>query len=310
MNKKMSTILKSVTKPGRYAGGEFGQIIKDKEKVKVVVIGIDTVGNDVINHMLQKDIASVKFVHINTGEKEFVSSKAAVWSAIDKTGRTEDKTACEDIIKDADMVFVTCNIDTENKIQVFSDVAQFCKHSENLTVGMLMIPCEVQQSIVNIMNENDDFKTCADTMFVVPLQDISESIEAFVFECVKGIVDSINEPALIGLDFADVRIIMKNKGFGCIGIGRAKGDDKGIEAVKEALVKFPLLKKSLSVAKYTMANIYGDMDLLEVNDAMVYLDEMTGTDNNIIFSAKYEEELIDEIVVVCITTGYKTLVFD
>lgn len=315
------------------------KLIDENSEVKTVVVGIGDVGNDVINCMLDEEIGAMKFVHINTKEKAVESGKTFVWTSIDKEVATEDKIECEEIIKDADMVFVICDMDSENKIQVFSDVAQFSKNQGILTIGMLaMSPdCKINNPLLQMrevlneeeerclvetencesstytgskmmitMNENSDWKKCVDTLFIVPLQDVSGNGKEFISQGIKNIVDAMNESSLIQLDFQDIITIMKDKGLACMGIGRAKGADKGIEAAKKAVEHSPLLKENLSDAKIIMVNIIGDVSLIETNDAISYIYELAGG-KDILFSMRYEETLVDEIIVACIATGNEIL---
>ena len=119
---------------------------------------------------------------------------------------------------------------------------------------------------------------------------------------VQGITDLINVPGLINLDFADVQTVMTDKGIAHIGIGKAKGDDKAIEAVKQA-VSSPLLETSIEGASHVIINISGDISLIEANEAASYVQELVGDDANIIFGAMYDENAQDEATITVIATG-------
>ena len=111
-------------------------------------------------------------------------------------------------------------------------------------------------------------------------------------QAVQGITDLINLPALINLDFADVQTVMKDKGIAHIGIGEAKGDDKALEAVKQA-VESPLLETTISGASHVIINISGDISLMDAKDAASYIRDLTGEEANIIFGAMYDAENTD-----------------
>ena len=118
----------------------------------------------------------------------------------------------------------------------------------------------------------------------------------------QGITDLINVPGLINLDFADVQTVMIDKGIAHIGIGHAKGDDKAVEAVKQA-VSSPLLETTIDGASHVIINISGDISLIEANEAATYVQELSGDDANIIFGAMYDENAQDECTITVIATG-------
>lgn len=121
-------------------------------------------------------------------------------------------------------------------------------------------------------------------------------------QAVSGITDLINLPALINLDFADVRTVMEDKGIAHIGIGQAKGDDKAIEAVKMA-VESPLLETTIEGATNIIINVSGDISLMDANDAASYVQELAGENANIIFGAMYDDTYADECSITVIATG-------
>ena len=121
-------------------------------------------------------------------------------------------------------------------------------------------------------------------------------------QAVQGITDLINLPALINLDFADVQTVMTDKGIAHIGIGEARGDDKAMEAVQQA-VSSPLLETTIKGATHVIINISGDISLMDANDAASYVQELTGEDTNIIFGAMYDDSVADYAKITVIATG-------
>ena len=121
-------------------------------------------------------------------------------------------------------------------------------------------------------------------------------------QAVQGITDLINLPALINLDFADVQTVMSDKGIAHIGIGQAKGDDKALEAVKQAVAS-PLLETTIEGASHVIINISGDISLMDANDAASYVQEMAGENANIIIGAMYDDTYADEASITVIATG-------
>ncbi len=119
---------------------------------------------------------------------------------------------------------------------------------------------------------------------------------------IQGITDLINVPSLINLDFADVQTVMLDKGIAHIGIGYGKGDDKALEAVKEA-VSSPLLETTIAGASHVIINISGDITLMDASDAAEYVQELAGEEANIIFGAMYDDTKTDEATITVIATG-------
>ena len=121
-------------------------------------------------------------------------------------------------------------------------------------------------------------------------------------QAVLAITDLINVPSLINLDFADVRTVMTDKGIAHIGIGYAKGEEKALEAVRAA-VESPLLETTIDGATHVIINISGDITLHNANEASEYVESLAGEDTFVIFGAKYDETMSDEISITVIATG-------
>ena len=121
-------------------------------------------------------------------------------------------------------------------------------------------------------------------------------------QAVQGITDLINLPALINLDFADVQTVMTDKGIAHIGIGTARGDDKALEAVKQAITS-PLLETTIAGASHVIINVSGDISLIDANEAASYVQEQVGEDANVIFGAMYDSTNSDEVSITVIATG-------
>jgi len=158
-------------------------------------------------------------------------------------------------------------------------------------------------------------KESVDTLIVIPndklleivdrkttMPDALKKADEVLQQAVQGITDLINVPGLINLDFADVQTVMIDKGIAHIGIGKAKGDEKAIEAVKQA-VSSPLLETTIEGASHVIINISGDISLIEANDAASFVQELAGDDANIIFGAMYDESVQDEATITVIATG-------
>lgn len=134
------------------------------------------------------------------------------------------------------------------------------------------------------------------------MPDALKKADEVLQQAVQGITDLINVPGLINLDFADVRTVMADKGIAHIGIGKAKGDDKAVEAVKMAVTS-PLLETTIEGASHVIINVSGDIGLMEANEAASFVEEMAGSEANIIFGAMFDDSRQDEATITIIATG-------
>ena len=161
----------------------------------------------------------------------------------------------------------------------------------------------------------ENLKKNVDTLIVIPndklleivdrrtsMPDALKKADEVLQQAVQGITDLINLPALINLDFADVQTVMTDKGIAHIGIGEARGDDKAMEAVQQAVAS-PLLETTIKGATHVIINISGDISLMDANDAASYVQELTGEDANIIFGAMYDDTVADYCRITVIATG-------
>ena len=186
-----------------------------------------------------------------------------------------------------------------------------------LTVGVVTKPFrfEAKTRMSNALEGIENLKNSVDTLIVIPndrlleivdrrttMPDALKKADEVLQQAVQGITDLINVPGLINLDFADVQTVMIDKGIAHIGIGKAKGDDKAIEAVKQA-VSSPLLETTIEGASHVIINISGDISLIEANEAASYVQELSGDEANIIFGAMYDENAQDEATITVIATG-------
>lgn len=186
-----------------------------------------------------------------------------------------------------------------------------------LTVGVVTKPFrfEAKTRMNNALAGIERLKSSVDTLIVIPndklleivdrrttMPDALKKADEVLQQAVQGITDLINVPGLINLDFADVQTVMTDKGIAHIGIGKAKGDEKALEAVKQA-VSSPLLETTIEGASHVIINVSGDISLIEANEAAGYVQELAGDDANIIFGAMYDETAQDEVTITVIATG-------
>ena len=301
--------------------------------VRIIVVGVGGAGNNAVKRMVEEGIGGVEFIGVNTDKQALDLCKAPTLLAIgEKTtggkgaganpevGMKSAEESAEDIsaaIKGADMVFVTCGMGGGTGTGAAPVVARIAKEQGILTVGIVTKPFQFEGKprMNNALNGIERLKESVDTLIVIPNQKLVEICnksmgigESFrmadqvLHQSVQGITDLITRNSLINLDFADVQTVMKDKGLAHIGIGSAKGDEKALEAVKQAVAS-PLLETSITGATDVIVNICGDVGLNDANEATSYVQDMTGADANIILGITVDESMQDEVSVTVIATG-------
>lgn len=303
---------------------------------KIIVIGVGGAGNNAVNRMIDECIEGVEFVGVNTDKQILMTCKAPKLIQIGEkltkglgagaqpeVGQKAAEESAEELaaaVKGADMIFVTCGMGGGTGTGAAPVVAQIAKEQGILTVGVVTKPFkfEAKTRMVNALAGIERLKQCVDTLIVIPndklleivdrrttMPDALKKADEVLQQAVQGITDLINIPALINLDFADVQTVMKDKGLAHIGIGSAKGDDKALEAVTLA-VGSPLLETRIDGASHVIINISGDVSLMDANDAASHVQDLAGDNVNIIFGAKYDETMTDEVQITVIATGLES----
>ena len=300
---------------------------------RILVIGVGGAGNNAVNRMIDESIAGVEFIGINTdkqalqfckaptamqiGEKLTKGLGAGAKPEIGEKAAEESSEELAQAMKGADMVFVTCGMGGGTGTGAAPVVAKIAKDMGILTVGVVTKPFrfEAKTRMSNAIAGIERLKESVDTLIVIPndrlleivdrrttMPDALKKADEVLQQAVQGITDLINVPGLINLDFADVQTVMTDKGIAHIGIGKAKGDEKALDAVKQA-VSSPLLETTIEGASHVIINISSDISLIEANEAASYVQEMAGDDANIIFGAMYDETAQDEASITVIATG-------
>jgi len=303
---------------------------------QIKVFGIGGGGNNAVNRMIANEIKSAQFVAINTDKQALYMSQAAIRIQIgEKLTRglgaggepevgekaaEESKNLIIESLKGTDLLFITAGMGGGTGTGAAPIIANIAKELGILTVAVVTRPFgfEGKARDANAKQGIANLRKYVDTLCIIPndklLQIVPKGtsvVEAFKLaddvlrQSIQGISDLIVTPSLINLDFADVRSIMKNKGLAHMGIGRAKGENRMINAVRMA-VSSPLLETTIEGATGVILNITGgyDMALDEVNEAARLVQEVIDPNANIIFGAGVDEELKDEILVTIIATGF------
>lgn len=303
---------------------------------KILVIGVGGAGNNAVNRMIDEEIEGVDVIGINTdrqalnlckaptkvqiGEKLTKGLGAGAKPEVGAGAVEENRDEIVDLVKDADMVFVTCGMGGGTGTGAAPIVAEIAKDLGILTVGVVTKPFmfEGRPRMKNAMAGINNLKESVDTLIVIPndkllqICDKRTSIpEAFkkadevLQQGVQGITDLIYKPGLINLDFADIQTVMRDKGVAHIGIGVGSGEDKALQAIKAA-IESPLLETTVTGASDIIVNFSGDIGIQEVYEAVSYLNELAGEDTNIIFGNVSGDELDDQVSITVIATGLNT----
>ena len=310
------------------------EIINESDSsARIIVIGVGGAGNNAVNRMIDENISGVEFIGINTdsqalqfckaptaiqiGEKLTKGLGAGAQPEIGEKAAEENVEELTEAIKGADMVFVTCGMGGGTGTGAAPVVAKISKQMGILTVGVVTKPFrfEARTRMTNAESGIEKLKENVDTLIVIPNDKLLQIVDRrttmpealrkadeVLQQAVQGITDLINLPALINLDFADVQTVMKDKGIAHIGIGTGEGDEKCLDAVKQA-ISSPLLETTIEGASHVIVNISGDVALLEANEAVSYIEELTGENCNIIFGAMIDDTMTEKVKITVIATG-------
>ncbi len=311
-------------------GLEINQIAKIK------VIGVGGGGCNAVNRMIESGVKGVDFIVANTDLQVLSVSKAETKLQIGESvtdglgaganpevGReaaTESRSEIEEALRGADMVFVTCGLGGGTGTGASPIIAEIAQSLGALTVAIVTKPFrfEGKKRTEQALAGLEELKKHVDTLIVIPndrLRDIIDKstpmLDAFrevdnvLLRGVRSISDLIAVSGLVNLDFADVKTVMEKRGNALIGIGVGVGENRAIEAAKQA-VSSPLLEVSIEGATDAIINVTGgnSLTLFEAEDAAEVVRTAANTDINIIFGAVINENLNDEVIVTVIATGF------
>lgn len=303
----------------------------------IKVVGVGGGGNNAVNRMIEHGLKGVDFISVNTdkqalyvsqatqkiqiGEKLTKGLGAGANPEIGQKAAEESKDDIAQILKGADMVFITAGMGGGTGTGAAPIVAEIARELGILTVGVVTKPFifEGKQRMINAEMGISELKSRVDTLVTIPndrllqvVEKRTSMLEAFKIaddvlrQGVQGISDLIAVPGLVNLDFADVRTIMKEKGLAHMGIGKGSGDNRATDAAKQA-IQSPLLETTIEGAKGVLLNITGgaNLGLFEVNEAAELVSQAADPDANIIFGAVIDEALEDEIRIIVIATGFE-----
>ena len=317
------------------------QIEDQQNFASIKVIGCGGAGNNAINRMVDSGLQGVDFIAVNTDRQTLSMSKAGTTiqigekltkglgaGAVPDIGRRAAEESREEIaqaIRGADLVFVTAGMGGGTGTGASPVIAEIARDLNCLTIAVVTKPFQFEgkQRMKNAEMGVIELKQRVDTLVVVPndrlLQVVSKGttmLDAFriaddvLRQGIQGISDLIAVPALINLDFADVKTIMESGGLAHMGIGVGKGENKLVEAAKNAILS-PLLETNIEGARAILINVTGgnDMSIIDINEAASLVMEEADNDANIIFGAGISEEMDDEVRITVIATGFEKVPF-
>lgn len=304
---------------------------------KIKVLGIGGGGCNAVNRMIEDGLKGVEFVAVNTDLQVLNKSTAETKLQIGKTitdglgagsnpeiGREaalESREDIENLLRGSDMVFVSCGLGGGTGTGAAPVIAEISQSLGCLTVAIVTKPFkfEGKKRIDHALSGLEELRKHVDTLVVIPndrlrdlidrstpLNEAFKEVDNVLRLGVQSISDLISVPGLVNLDFADVRAVMENRGGALIGIGVGFGDNRAIEAAKQA-VQSPLLETTIGGATDCIINITGgnSLTLFEAEDAAEVVRAAANTDVNIIFGAVINESLTDEVIVTVIATGFE-----
>lgn len=305
----------------------------------ISVIGVGGAGSNAVNRMMEDNITGCEFIAVNTDAQALMMSNADKKVLIGEsglgagsnpeTGRIAAEKSIDvikEIVKDSDMVFITCGEGGGTGTGAAPIIAAVAKENGCLTVAVVTKPFtfEGRKRMIQAVEGITNLKGKVDTLIVIPndkLLEVADEnmtlLNAFrladnVLKAgVRGVTDLITLPGLINLDFADIKSVVKDAGTAILGDGVASGDSRAIKAAQLA-IKNPLIENSIEGAQGILLNISGgpDLKLFEVNEAAEVIRNAASPDSNIIFGAVIDESMNDKIKVTIIATGFKEESFE
>ena len=312
----------------------------DSENFALIrVIGVGGGGSNAVNRMIRAEMMGVEFIACNTdsqallqadaphkiriGDKVTRGLGAGGDSGIGQRSAEEDSEKIAQALEGSDMVFITAGLGGGTGSGAAPVVAQIAKEGGALTIAVVTKPFAFEGNKRKLIAETaaEELKAQVDTLITIPndrLKDVVQKntsiIDAFrvvddvLRQGVQGISDIITMPGLINLDFADVRAIMKDAGSALMGIGRATGENRAVEAARQA-ISSPLLEVSITGAQGILFNVAGsaNLGLFEVTEAAEEIRAAADPEANIIFGTSFDERLGDEVLITVIATGFDTV---
>ena len=314
----------------------FGQQNFNTNSAVIKVMGVGGGGCNAVNSMIDSNVSSAQFISVNTDNQALLLSRAEIClqigekitkglgagsdPSIGEQAAEESKDAIVELLQGTDLLFIAAGMGGGTGTGAAPVIAKIAREMNILTVAVVTKPFSFEG---RVRNENANkgianLKKYVDTVVIIPNDKLLQFLPAHIGmlqafkvaddmlkQGVVGIVDLIATPSLINLDFADVKTVIQKQGLAHMGIGRAKGENRVIEAVRQA-VSSPLLETTIEGAKSIIINVTGgpDIELNEIYDASTLVQGIIDESANIIFGATIDENMADEIKITIIATGF------
>jgi cell division protein FtsZ len=303
---------------------------------RIVVVGCGGGGNNTVNRLYNIGVSGAETIAINTdkihldiiqADKKILIGKsitrglgAGGFPEIGRRAAELARGTLEDVLKNANLVFITAGMGGGTGTGVAPVVAQVAKDQGAIVIGMVTSPFKVERArMVKAEEGLDDLRNCADTVIVLdnnrlldyvpnlPIDQAFSVMDQLISETVKGITETITQPSLINLDYADVRAIMKGGGLAVMLVGEAKGQDKAKDVVRAAL-NHPLLDVDTNGATGCLLHITGgpDMSLHEAEQVASSLTYELDSQANVIWGARVRKDYEGKVRCMAIMTGIKS----
>ena len=303
----------------------------------IKVVGVGGGGCNAINSMIESGVKSAEFYAVNTdnqalllskaenrlqiGEKRTKGLGAGSDPSVGEAAAEESKEEIRSMIEGTDLLFIAAGMGGGTGTGAAPVIARIAKELGILTVAVVTKPFSFEGMVRN-ENANkgvENLKKNVDTLVIIPNDKLLQSLPAqigmldafkvaddMLKQGIIGIVDLIATPSIINLDFADVNTVMRKKGLAHMGVGKAKGEKRVIEAVRQA-ISSPLLETTIEGSKALILNITGgkDLKLNEVNEAATLVRGVIDNTANIIFGATIDQNMSEEIKITIIATGFE-----
>lgn len=302
----------------------------------IKVVGVGGAGGSAVNRMKDAGLTGVQFIAMNTDAQALHNSKADLKihlghsttnglgagadPTVGETAANESREEIRQALEGADMVFVTIGAGGGTGSGAGYVVAEVAKELGILVVGVATRPfsfegekrrLNAEWAITHLGRQVDTLITIPNDRLLQTIDKRTPLLETFKIaddvlrQGVQGISELITEHGLINLDFADIRAVMSNAGSALMGIGRASGEGRAVQAAQQA-IESPLIEVSIDGAKGVLFNVTGgyDMSMAEIQEAAEIITSAVAPDANIIFGATIKPELEDEIIITVIATGF------
>lgn len=309
--------------------------MENKQVAKIKVIGVGGGGNNAVNRMVNDNVQGVEFIVANTdaqvinasqADKKIILGKevskglgAGANPQIGKQAAIESEAEIKEAIKGADLIFVAAGMGGGTGTGAAPEIARMAQETGALVIAIVTKPFLFEGKMRNshAIQGVSELKKYVDSIIVIsndrlleiiggfPIEDSFKEADSILKQGVQTITDLIAIPAVINLDFADVRTVMKGKGDALFGIGLGTGENKAIEAANKAITS-TLLETNIAGASDAIINVTGgkNLTLNDAYDAVDIIQQGAGQDINIIFGVAINEHLDDELIVTVIATGF------